>query len=781
MCGVSTLITDSNDMKKTATLLILIYWCTISALSQFTKQNNPLGYGEDAILGKIQFVSSNEGWIACGNNGSLLHTTDAGSNWTVVTPFPEDKTGNMSDPATSMSWVSPLFGRALKTYGYSNDSEDYNGATVYKTANGGGLWSKTDLPKSFTTTVYSSSDLTGDWQLHLLSTRNHSEMSSKNKWIYGNGTINASGAFSITFHHSDGSTTTNNVVISVNERGEITVEDTKMGFMSTDKQMMVLSGYFEEGSPTLFILQRQNNGVTYTSTDLEGSWYMHTLSSGTAESGSYAGYAYGELSGNSSGTLTGTLTGVENTLIPITMPLSINAQGIVGDGMQNHGFLSPDKKNLVMVATSETGAANLVIIQKKTDIVYSVSDLLGLWQGYSLVADNTNDLNQWTNWGRQQLKFDPTGTMSISKMVVNNENREDIQTSVSLTAGGILTINGMSETNGFLSPDKSLMVITNPDGSGGFSLAVVMRDLSISGDCGMQIQFADESTGWASTYNSIYSNFRIFKTTDGGTNWIQINGENNPVGGFYHFVDAQNGWMIGQKGATQSMLFSILNTTDGGMSWDVQKPDVGYSEDIFFTDLQNGWVVGRNSLIMRTKNGGQNWEAITPAVSFPPGTTVNHKSVFFVDSQNGFISADSDHPTMGNEQNYLLKTADGGDSWTAMISSISHSIFDIHFTDKDNGWLSGDYGEIVRYQTATGLKNPLTKEIAINPNPVDKGFYIDGELAIEHITITDLRGANILKAINRNNYMDVSTLPSGIYMVELKNSSDKYCGKLIKK
>lgn len=102
-------------MKKIALLLLVVFLTTTIVCAQWKLQTNPLGVADTAMLGKIQFVSATEGWIACGSSGNLLHTTDAGLNWNVVTPFPGEKTGNMSDPGISMSWTNALHGWALKT------------------------------------------------------------------------------------------------------------------------------------------------------------------------------------------------------------------------------------------------------------------------------------------------------------------------------------------------------------------------------------------------------------------------------------------------------------------------------------------------------------------------------------------------------------------------------------------------------------------------------------------------------------------------------------------
>jgi len=111
------------------------------AQSVWVEQTNPLGFGEEAMLGKVHFVSAAEGWIAV-HDGRFLHTTNGGSNWEIVDPFPSDTVKCFSDPSISMSWVGTTHGWNINTIGSLNDA---SGAVIYKTTNGGANWSKVTL------------------------------------------------------------------------------------------------------------------------------------------------------------------------------------------------------------------------------------------------------------------------------------------------------------------------------------------------------------------------------------------------------------------------------------------------------------------------------------------------------------------------------------------------------------------------------------------------------------------------------------------------------------
>ena len=134
-------------MKKLIVLLFAFLFCSLTfnienCLSQWVLQTNPLGTGSSALVGKIQFVSPTEGWISAGN-GKLLHTTNGGTNWTIVSPEPVDTLWSWSDPALSLCFINPTTGWIIRTKGSFSNMQ---GAVVYKTINGGNNWNKLTIP-----------------------------------------------------------------------------------------------------------------------------------------------------------------------------------------------------------------------------------------------------------------------------------------------------------------------------------------------------------------------------------------------------------------------------------------------------------------------------------------------------------------------------------------------------------------------------------------------------------------------------------------------------------
>jgi len=179
------------------------------------------------------------------------------------------------------------------------------------------------------------------------------------------------------------------------------------------------------------------------------------------------------------------------------------------------------------------------------------------------------------------------------------------------------------------------------------------------------VVFVDASNGWA-----VGDSGTITHTTDGGGTWtVQASGTMlrlNDVA----FVDANNGWVVGECGA-------IAHTTDGGWTWTFQSSDTGYSlNGVAFVDANNGWAVGDYGMILHTADGGETW---TSQIS---GTGRALRGVDFVDENTGWAVG-------GSNSNYDLvvaHTTDGGATWNLQMNEGGGFGEDVDFVDADNGW-----------------------------------------------------------------------------------------------
>lgn len=182
----------------------------------------------------------------------------------------------------------------------------------------------------------------------------------------------------------------------------------------------------------------------------------------------------------------------------------------------------------------------------------------------------------------------------------------------------------------------------------------------------------------------------ILKTTDRGETWFSvldstffstINIDKNDVH-FYsiYFTNLNNGYVVGFKfnGDNSGI---ILNTIDGGKTWNEQQAPSNIYLSISFTDKDTGYVVGESGTVLKTTNGGKLWFEIQ-------SWQESLYSVFFVKNTNVGYMLGSSSGSGGD----IFKTVDGGINWSIVYNSSMNSPYfsSIYFTDTNNGYVGGN-------------------------------------------------------------------------------------------
>jgi photosystem II stability/assembly factor-like uncharacterized protein len=167
------------------------------------------------------------------------------------------------------------------------------------------------------------------------------------------------------------------------------------------------------------------------------------------------------------------------------------------------------------------------------------------------------------------------------------------------------------------------------------------------------------------------TDFRIYKTTDGGANWT-IEFTNQTVNAFY---DCFAFWTP-RRGITHSDsvngVFPAILTTDG-TTWQsiaANMPPALPGEASFAASgtcittegEKNAWIATGGSTIARilaTRDGGDNWKAYdTPLVSSPSAGGI---SVAFRDRRHGIVGGGD---LASNDSAATATSDDGGQTWT---------------------------------------------------------------------------------------------------------------------
>jgi photosystem II stability/assembly factor-like uncharacterized protein len=193
------------------------------------------------------------------------------------------------------------------------------------------------------------------------------------------------------------------------------------------------------------------------------------------------------------------------------------------------------------------------------------------------------------------------------------------------------------------------------------------------------IQSLNVNVGKAVVCGDLSSN--VVGTTDGGINWWQLSSFNNWQFSLF-FVNPNIGWTVGDYG-------TIYKTTNGGFNWVSQNSNSSATfRDVFFIDENIGIAVGQSGTIRRTTDGGQNW---TTQIS---GTISYLLSVSFIDANSGWIAT---------IDGTILRTTNGGIDWTLQSIGSTVSLRSICFKDLNNGTVVGLYGKI--FKTTNGGVN----------------------------------------------------------------------------
>ena len=117
---------------------------------------------------------------------------------------------------------------------------------------------------------------------------------------------------------------------------------------------------------------------------------------------------------------------------------------------------------------------------------------------------------------------------------------------------------------------------------------------------------------------------------------------------------------------------------------------------VFFTNSQTGWIAGDSSFVIRTTDSGTNWTRYIVDTSFAYSIFIR-----FWDSQLGFV-ASMGHPSL------LYRSTDSGFSWQRVPQTFLGYLFNIVFVTPQKGWLvcstiaTGDGGAGFLYQTTDG-------------------------------------------------------------------------------
>ena len=272
------------------------------------------------------------------------------------------------------------------------------------------------------------------------------------------------------------------------------------------------------------------------------------------------------------------------------------------------------------------------------------------------------------------------------------------------------------------------------------------------------INFIDNKVGFVGTVGTDYfpnvtDTIPLYKTTDGGISWKPVDYEGPYVKGICAIDGVKEEYVnhgkldykthiyaVGRVGSPANMITSH----DGGDTWTSKSlnEDCKMLFDIDMLDKNIGFacaatsedVTQANALILKTIDGGKTWKKVFQS-SRPYELTWKAS---FPSRNVGYVTIQSYNPDPNVNQQRIVKTVDGGETWTELnlVVDAQAREFGIGFITEEHGFV-GTYNS--GYETKDGGKTWQKVDLGMACNNIR--IYQDSEGETYGYAI----GVNVLK------------------------------------
>ncbi|MES2574516.1 MAG: T9SS type A sorting domain-containing protein [Bacteroidota bacterium] len=353
--------------------------------------------------------------------------------------------------------------------------------------------------------------------------------------------------------------------------------------------------------------------------------------------------------------------------------------------------------------------------------------------------------------------------------------------------------------------------------AGTIDLGANSADMEVS-----SITAASATTAWVSVSPGISNTGGIWKTIDGGTNWIkQTTALFNSVDSYPNFVHFWNSTDGIAQGDPESGEFEIYTTNDGGTTWtrvsganisDPSGGEIGYY-NLYTVSGNTIWFGTSTGRIFRSTDKGLNWTAYNSVYS----TDFSLDRFTFSDANKGLL--------MTYFPVNLYNTTDGGATWnpvsktgsvfnvdisyipgtSIVVSSAyanplgsSYSLDDgltwntidtnvfhgkLAFLNDNFGFSAGQNTNAttggISKLTGIPLKNPnfeINNQSSVYPNPTNGILHVDSEKGIKEASIFNLLGQKVFSSkfpVLNSVSLDLHSLQTGNYVLKTTSNDGK--------
>jgi hypothetical protein len=183
--------------------------------------------------------------------------------------------------------------------------------------------------------------------------------------------------------------------------------------------------------------------------------------------------------------------------------------------------------------------------------------------------------------------------------------------------------------------------------------------------------------------------------------------------------------------------------------------------DIYFWSATDGILVDYSG-VYKTTDGGETWaDKTTPTVK-----NRYLQSVTFLDRFTGFAVGLS---------GVIFRTTDGGETWKQEMSPTTQGLTNVEIHE-GKVYAVGNNGVVLRLNETLGVHDTKPAlNASVYPNPAASELYItiSGKSAAGmDLKLVDMNGHIITSAMDSKGTLDVSAVPNGLYVLEVRLGSE---------
>ncbi len=282
-------------------------------------------------------------------------------------------------------------------------------------------------------------------------------------------------------------------------------------------------------------------------------------------------------------------------------------------------------------------------------------------------------------------------------------------------------------------------------------------------------------------------------TDSGGDSWTLVDGDSIPdlaigeiAGGFIQNIPSSLAtigdtlWMGTNKGR-------IFRSCNRGQKWEVFNLNLGDNPAIYavaFSDAKNGLAGYREASLgslklARTKDGGENWEP-----HYVPDGIELKEFIHIPGTPSTFIGSSYVNPP----QTAFLSDYD--EEWVIVDNALS--INALEFSTLQLGWsadgttMPSNNPEVYKWDYVNYIDDVMKlKNILVYPIPFENELTVrSDDQVIQRVKVYDMNGRIFFSQVGDGNqelHLDLPSLPSGIYFIDLKTNIGRIVKKLVRK